>query len=97
MTKPIYVLWMGNPNEAWYQLSQEERDSLMAKITPEKSGGKNILASDSSWSSEHCQFFGVHEFPSIEAVQKHSEILNELNWLRYGDTTTVLGTAFPLT
>jgi hypothetical protein len=99
MSEPIHVLFLGKATEAWYQLSQEEQESLMAKVgpSPEKAGGKNILGCNSSWSSEQWQFFGVHEFPNIEAVQKHSELLNELNWRRYVDSMTVLGTKWPST
>jgi hypothetical protein len=99
MSGPIYLLFLGKPTEAWYQLSQEEQDGLMAKVGPvtERAGGKNIIGCNSSWSSEQWQFFGVHEFPNIEAVQKQYELLNELNWLRYVDSMTVLGTKWPET
>jgi hypothetical protein len=97
MSKPIYSLFLAKPTEAWYQLSQEEQNSLMEKVGPitEKVGGKNVVMCNSSWSSEQWQLFGVHEFPNIEAVQKHYELLSELNWLRYVDSMTVLGTEFP--
>ena len=37
-------------------------------------------------------FFGVEEFPDIEAVQKHTQMLEELGHFRYIDSITVLGT-----
>ena len=94
MAKPIYKLYLFRPTEAWYQLSQEEQDGLMAKIgeAREKVGGKTVLECDSRWSSEQWMGFGVEEFPDIKAVQKLSEIHNELDWYRYIDSTTVLGT-----
>ena len=94
MAQPIYKLFLVKSSEAWHQLSQEEQDSLMAKVNEalEKVGGKRIVLCNSSWSSEQWPFFGVEEFPDIEAVQKHSELLDELNWLRYIETITVLGT-----
>jgi hypothetical protein len=94
MAQPIFKMYMGNPTEAWYQLSQDEQDELLAKIGEalEKVGGKVVVSCNSQWASEQCQFFGVEEFPHIEAVQKLTEIHNELNWLRYIDSTSVLGT-----
>jgi hypothetical protein len=37
----------------------------------------------------------VKEYPSIEAVQEHTNMLNEMEWLRYVDSETLLGTAVP--
>jgi hypothetical protein len=58
----------------------------------DKVGGKRVVLCHSSWSSEQVKVFGVEEFPDIEAVQKHSQLLNELHWFRYIETETVLGT-----
>jgi hypothetical protein len=94
MAKPIYKFFLAKPTEAWYQLSKEEQDGLMAKIGQalEKVGGKSVLMCDSRWSSEQWMGFGVEEFPDVEAVQKLTEIHNELNWHRYIDGMSVLGT-----
>ena len=32
MPQPIYKLFMGRFSEAWYQLSKEEQNSLLAKL-----------------------------------------------------------------
>jgi len=66
----------------------------MAKVDEalEKAGGKRVVLCDSSWSSEEWGGCGVEEFPNIEAVQKHAELLNELNWFRYIESSTLLGT-----
>ena len=97
MAKPIYKMFMGRFTEAWYQLSAEEQRSLLQKIdaAQKAAGGKGIIECDSSWASERWTAFGVEEFPDIEAVQKHSTLLNELQWYRYFETITTLGTAFP--
>ncbi len=94
MAEPIYFLYLGKPTEAWYRLSQEEKDNLGNKVDEafEKAGGKRVLFCGSSWSSERWQFIGINEFPNIEAVQKNAELLNELNWFRYVDTMSVMGT-----
>ena len=94
MAQPIYKLFMGRFLEAWYQLSEQEQNSLVAKLNEalEKVGGKQPILCDSSWSSDQWSFCGMEEFPSIAAVQKYTAALRELNWLRYCDSTNVLGT-----
>ncbi len=96
MAKPIYKLFVAKPSQASYKLSQEEQQKIFAKIEEalEKVGGKQIISCDSGWASEQWTFWGVEEYPDIEAVQKYTEMLNELNWFQYVDSFTVLGTKF---
>jgi hypothetical protein len=98
MAGSIYKVFLLKSTEAWYQLSEEEQTSLLAKVNEalEKVGGKTVVLCNSSWSSEQFQFFGVEEFPNIEAIQKQSALHNELNWLRYIESVSVLGTEWPL-
>jgi hypothetical protein len=37
--------------------------------------------------------WGVEQFPNIEAVQKHHALLEDLNWFRYAESNSYLGTA----
>lgn len=94
MAQPIYKLFMGRFSEAWYQLSQDEQNSLLAKLNAalEKAGGKRPILCDSSWSSDQWSFGGIEEFPNLEAVQQYTAALRELNWFRYCESTNVLGT-----
>jgi hypothetical protein len=96
MAKPIFKLFIGKPTEAWYQLSEEERNSRLEKVNAllEQVGGKRVVLCDSSWTSEQWLIFGVEEFPDIEAVQSYSEALNKLSWFRYIESMTLLGTAW---
>jgi len=93
MAEPIYKLWMSKVTEAWYQLSDEEQNSHSAKITEafERVGGKVVLICTPAWSSEQWLLFGIEEFPDIEAVQKHTQDLFELNHFRYFESTSMLG------
>jgi len=97
MATPIYKLFTARPSEAWHQLSQEEQNSLMAKVDAilEQVGGKRVVLCDSSWSSEQWPFFGVEQFPDVAAVQKQVEALAKLNWFRYMEARTLLGTEMP--
>jgi hypothetical protein len=94
MAGPIYKLYMGKMTEAWYQLSEDEQNSLLAKVDEArtKAGGKVVVACNPLWASEQYQWFGVEEFPDIEAVQKHAEDLGELDWYRYIEGSSMLGT-----
>jgi hypothetical protein len=94
MAQPIYKLFMGRFLEAWYQLSEEERNRLIAKLNEalEKVGAKRPILCDSSWSSDQWLVAGVEEFPNLEAVQNYTAALNELNWSRYCEAINVLGT-----
>ena len=68
----------------------------MAKLIEarEKVGGESVVSCDTRWSSERWYECGVEKFPNIEAVQKLAELHKELNWYRYIDSVSVLGTEF---
>jgi hypothetical protein len=90
----IYKSFMGRMSEAWYALSSEQQAELLARLDEERkrAGGKSVIMCDSSWSSDHVLFFGVEEFPDLDAVQAYHAALMKLNWFRYIDGNTVLGT-----
>ena len=95
MAQKIYKLFLSrSPKEAWYQLTKEEQAQLIAKVDAARDsvGGKLLVMCDARWSAEQWSFFGVEEFPDIEAVRKHSALLTELNWFRYIDDIAVIGT-----
>ena len=97
MAQPIYKMWRAGAKEAWYQLSKEQQDALFAKVADamKSVGGKSMVYGNSSWHSEQWLYFGVEEFPSIEAVQEYNRCLMELDWFRYIDSDIILGTAVP--
>ncbi len=94
MAGPVYKLFVLKFKQPWYQLSQEEQQALFAKgdAAFKEVGGKSIITCDASWSSEQWPGFGVEEFPDIEALQTYSRRLQELNWFRYFESETMLGT-----
>ncbi len=97
MAGPIYKMWRVSGKEAWYQLSKAEQDALFARLDEARKsvGGKTLLTCDSSWASEHWLFWGMEEFPSIEAEQEFARSLVELNWFRYVESDILLGTTMP--
>lgn len=94
MSKPIYKLFMFRPSEAGYQLPQEERDKLWAKHEElvKKLGIKIIITCDSSWASEQFLYWGVEEFPDMDAVMEFHAGLTTIGWFRYFESATLLGT-----
>ena len=95
---PIYKLWMMKKfTGAWWQLSEQERHALRAQVRDalKQVGGKQVLECSSAWCTEEWPHFGVEEFPDIEAVQKHTHLLHELNWPCYVESVSMLGTKPP--
>ena len=93
---PVYKLWQGRFTEAWHQLPEEEQQRLLAQVQQalNTAGGKALVICSAAWSNERWPFFGVEEFPDLEAVQRHTQILIDLNWARYIESRTTLGTQF---
>ena len=98
MAQPIYKLWQGRPTAAWHQLPQDEQDRLLGQVIEVlgKAGGKELVACSAAWSNERWPYFGVEEFPDLEAVHRHTQMLLDLDWARYMESRTTLGTEFPM-
>ena len=97
MAGPIYKMFYARMKEPWYQLSKEQQDAMFAKMTATgaRLGAKQLMICDSSWSSEKWSFWGVEEYPSLEALQEYTSCLVELDWFRYCDSEILLGTSMP--
>ena len=95
MEGPIYKFYRVRWTEAYYQLSQTERDSLLAKIGEmgKQFGVKLVVLCDSAWSNERWTAFGVEEFPDMATVQKHNAALAKVDRFCYIECETMLGTA----
>jgi hypothetical protein len=98
MAQPIYKLWQGRSTEAWHQLPEEEQQRLLGAVVEALSavGGKELIICDAAWSNERWPYFGVEEYPDLEAVQRHDQMLTDLNWLRYMESRSTLGTEMTL-
>ncbi len=98
MAEPVYKHWLLEKwTDAWYQLSQEEQRRLLDRIasTLEQVGGKSLMLCQATWAGDQYVAFGLEEYPSIEAVQKHEELIAEIGWPRYRQARSVLGTKWP--
>lgn len=93
----IYKCYIGRrPTEAWFNLSQDEQKDLLSKVNQarEQAGGKTVISCDIAWSGDGTIVFGVEEFPDLEAVQKHAKLLQDINWGRYLEGDSYLGTKY---
>src|SRR5262245_57960474 len=93
MAGSIYKMFHARYTEVWYQLTREQQDALFAKTeeTSKRLGIKAVLICDSSWNSEKWLFWGVEEYPSMDALREYSRCLLELDWFRYFDSEILLG------
>jgi hypothetical protein len=98
MAGPIYKLWMTRYKEPWFQLSEEEQKGYIAKLIEirEEVGGKEVITCDPFWSDHTWTVFGVDEYPDIEAAQKCAQLLNELQYARYVEASSMLGTTYEM-
>ena len=97
MAQSIYKFFTFKPTEAWYQLSEDKKKKHKAQLKKalKKVGGKEIISCFSGWGSEQILGWGVEQFPNIEAVQKYHTMLVGLNWFRYFESNSYLGTELP--
>lgn len=95
MPKPICLLVLVKGHkEAWYQLSKQEQDALWAKgeEIDRQAGATWKIACNSRWADEEMYGWAVLEYPDMEAYQAKAAALEELQWWRYYEVKTVLGT-----
>lgn len=92
--KPVIKIWFAKIKEAYFRLSEEERNSIESKRVKkfEELGGKLLVGGTPYWSNEEWAVFGVEEFPDVEAVQEYAEFMIGLGWLRYFESKTYLAT-----
>jgi hypothetical protein len=97
MAQPIYKVFLIKFKESYYKLTPEEQNELGAQNEEslKQVGAEHIISCVSMWSSEKWLGWGVEKYPDIEAVQKHTQNLFNLNWFEYFESETVLGTEMP--
>ena len=94
MAGPICLMWRNRPKEAWFELSEEERNAFFDKVIEahEKVGSERIVALDAHWATEEWRWAGVTEFPDVDALQKYGDLLLEIDHDRYFLVECMLGT-----
>lgn len=94
MGKLVCELVQWKFKEAWYALSKDDRDEIRTKTMGlnEKAGTKTVINCGSMCSSGRWLTFMVKEYPSVETLQQHYRDLHEIDWWRYIEAETTLGT-----
>jgi hypothetical protein len=94
MATPFFKRWNGRFSEGWHKLPEQEQQRMLGLVSEalNTAGGKALVICNAAWSNERWAFFGVEEFPDLEAVQRHEQILTDLNWARYIESRSTLGT-----
>jgi hypothetical protein len=66
----------------------------MAKVreSMDATGGRRPISADCEWSTAEYQFFGVEEFPSVEALRKHIATCRESGFSQHVDEVRFAGT-----
>ena len=93
MSPSIHVLYLIKRKEAWYQLSNEDKNTLTQETLAAtiRAGGKRLSICDATWSSGDCEFFELTKFPNFAAVQRRIDFYEQANIFRYYDISTILG------
>ncbi len=97
MAQPIYKVYMYKPTEAWYQLSEKKKEDYKKRVKAalKKVGGREVISCFSGWNSEQYLGWGVEQFPTVEAAQRYHALLVGMNYFRYVDSNSYLGTEVP--
>ncbi len=91
---PIYRFYRLRWCDAWYELSDEDQQTLLGKVgeARDRVGGHSIVDCESSWATEAWHFFGIEEYPNVDCLREHRRALEELGWFQYVETESMLGT-----
>ena len=94
MAGPIYKLFLNRFTAAYHDAPQETVNQMLAEFE-EVSGRLGIkmvvLCEAGGWASEEWDFWGVSEFPNLEALQKLKEWQDSVHWFKYVESMSVLG------
>ena len=98
MSAPIYKFYTGRYTAAWYALPQPEREAKVIEVTKDLAdfGARPIIDCHSLWASDQYHWFGVEEYPSLEALQGYAERMAELGWLQYIEAFSLLGSKWEM-
>ncbi len=90
---PVYKLWLAKELLAALQLPPEQQQAYLQKDAQflAQVGARNLITAQCDWSNEEYDLFGIHEFPSLDALMEYQSCLRELHWTAYMQSKTYLG------
>ncbi|MCU0522530.1 MAG: hypothetical protein MUF84_17785 [Anaerolineae bacterium] len=98
MSGPVYLLVLGKGvTEAWCRLTEQEQSELWGKVVEvdRRAGMKVHIVCKARWANEGLYDWGVLEYPSLEALQQKTAELEKLQWWRYWECESILGSPMP--
>lgn len=93
MNEPIYRFFRGRFTNAWYQLTQQDKETLFAEMGKafQASGGKTVVGPCyTCWSSDW-SLFGVEVYPNLEAVQTWRDAMERIGCFQYLEVESMVG------
>jgi hypothetical protein len=94
MAEQIGKIWIVRQlREASYALSADERAAKVAQADALRNECARVLVdANALWSGYGVASFGAELYPDIEALQHHTASLEKMDWFRYVDSETFVGT-----
>ncbi len=94
MAEQIGKIWIVRRyREAGYALTAEERAAKMAQVDAARRDCARVLVqANARWSGNGVASFGAELYPDLEALKNHTANLEKIDWFRYIDSETIIGT-----
>lgn len=94
MAEQIGKIWIVRRyREAGYALSAEERAAKMAQVDASRKECARVLVDANAFSSGYSVAgFGAELYPDLEALRNHTANLEKIDWFRYVESETFVGT-----
>ena len=94
MGQRVLHLYLASWKDSWRQMSEEERNALMEKVheSIDANGGRIVVGAYCAWSTAEYEFFGVEEYPHVEALSTHIATQREIGFSQHVDEKIVVGT-----
>jgi hypothetical protein len=95
---PLYKAAIFRMKDAWSALPETEMNNWSDKMTKsyEQTGSKPLLFASSSWCDEQWQGWCVESYPSLEALQKRANWMEESGWYKYARAISMPGIRWPI-
>jgi len=80
--------------EAGYALTPEGRAAKLAELaeTRQQAGARLLVNAAAAWSRYEIDRFGAEVFTGIESLKKYTAALDKIDWFRYVESETFIGT-----
>jgi hypothetical protein len=94
MAEQVGKIWiLRGFREVGYALSPEARAAQFAQVEAALNEcGRLVVSAAARWSNSGVHSFGAELFPDLESLRAHTAMLHKLDWFRYVDSESFVGT-----